>query len=216
MKKSILAIYSYLGRWNYKRSVPTKSLQKNIPSIGIISNRWTFTQLHFKVKTMKILFLILIVATAVGCNSIDHGENISIVEKYVKSVENLDYMNMESLLADNYKGYGPSAGDSIGKIAAIENWKNNVNNLYKKIEYTRSQFAGITIEGGPNKGDWVANWAELTIEYKDGKGPVKIWANSIYTIENGKIVKSITFYNEADVLRQLGYEFINPNGLLNN
>ena len=162
---------------------------------------------------MKHLFLILMVSTVFACNSSNHSENISIVEKYVKSVENLDYTNMESLLADNYQGYGPSAGDSIGKIAALENWKNNVENLYKKIEHTRSQFAGVTIKDGPNKGDWVAHWAELTIEYKDGKGPVKIWANSNYVVENGKIVKSIAFYNEADVLRQRGYVFINPNDL---
>jgi limonene-1,2-epoxide hydrolase len=162
---------------------------------------------------MKYVILILMVSTVFACNSSNHSENISIVEKYVKSVENLDYTNMESILADNYRGYGPSAEDSIGKIAALENWKNNVENLYQKIEYTRSQFAGVTIKDGLEKGDWIANWAELTIEYKDGKGTVKIWANSNYMVENGKIVKSITFYNEADVLRQLGYVLSNPNGL---
>jgi hypothetical protein len=97
------------------------------------------------------------------------------------------------------------------KAAAVESWKKNVEDLYEKIEYTRSQFAGVTIAEGPNKGDWVANWAELNIEYKDGEGKVTVWANSNYKIENGKIVKSITFYNEADILRQLGYVFINPN-----
>ena len=29
-------------------------------------------------------------------------------------------------------------------------------------------------------------------------------------VANGKIVKSYTFYNEADALEQLGYIFINP------
>lgn len=71
----------------------------------------------------------------------------------------------------------------------------------------------LPITDGPNKGDWVANWAELKIDYKHGKGSVTIWANSNYRVENGKIVESLTFYNEADVLRQLGYEFINRNDL---
>jgi hypothetical protein len=31
--------------------------------------------------------------------------------------------------------------------------------------------------------------------------------NAVYRIENGKINLSRSFYNEADVLRQLGYEF---------
>jgi hypothetical protein len=38
-------------------------------------------------------------------------------------------------------------------------------------------------------------------------------ANTIYQIKDNKIVKSYTFYNEADVLEQLGYVFINPNDL---
>jgi hypothetical protein len=33
----------------------------------------------------------------------------------------------------------------------------------------------------------------------------------VYKIENGKIELSRTFYNEADVLRQLGYQFSMPN-----
>ena len=68
--------------------------------------------------------------------------------------------------------------------------------------------AAFTIQEGPNKGEWVSNWAELKIQYKDGSGPVIIWANTNYKIEQGKIVKSYTFYNEADALKQLGYELV--------
>ena len=161
---------------------------------------------------MKKVLVFALVIGVFACTS-DHTGDISIVKEYVKAVENLDFVTMENLLADNYQGLGPSAGDTIGKVAAVESWKRNVENLYQKIQYTRSQFAGITITEGPNQGNWVANWAELQIEYKDGRGPVTIWANSNYKIENGKIVKSYTFYNEADVLRQLGYVFINPNEL---
>jgi limonene-1,2-epoxide hydrolase len=160
---------------------------------------------------MKHTFLILLVPIVFACGTKNHDANIAIVKQYVKAVENLDYTAMEAMLADNYQGYGPSVGDTITKAAAVESWKKNVEDLYEKIEYTRSQFAGVTIAEGPNKGDWVANWAELNIEYKDGEGKVTVWANSNYKIENGKIVKSITFYNEADILRQLGYVFINPN-----
>jgi hypothetical protein len=60
---------------------------------------------------------------------------------------------------------------------------------------------------GDIKGDWVANWAELNIEYKDGK-KVTIWANTNYKIENGKIARSLTLYNEGDALRQLGYVIV--------
>jgi len=162
---------------------------------------------------MKNTLLLLLIPIVFACGSKNHDANISVVKQYVKAVENLDYTTMESLLAEDYQGYGPSVGDTIGKVAALESWKKNVDGLYKKIEYQRSQYAGVTITEGPNLGDWVANWAELIIEYKDGSGPVTIWANSNYKVEGGKIVKSLTFYNEADVFRQLGYEFINPQNL---
>ena len=68
----------------------------------------------------------------------------------------------------------------------------------------------MTIPEGDNKGEWVANWAELHIVYKNDRGAITIWANTNYLIEDGKIAKSITFYNEADALRQLGYKIIPP------
>lgn len=130
------------------------------------------------------------------------------VESYIEAVENLDYEIMESLLDDNYLGLGPSFGDSINKTQAVENWKYLVDNLYESIKYNRSRNAAVSVYEGENQGDWVSNWAELTIHYQNSGKSVTIWANSIYQIENGKIVKSYTFYNEADAFRQLGYVFI--------
>jgi hypothetical protein len=37
-----------------------------------------------------------------------------------------------------------------------------------------------------------------------------IRANSDYKIEHGKIVKTITLYNEADALRQMGFQYVAP------
>lgn len=150
----------------------------------------------------------------ISCDSgNDHSkENLDLIQNYIQAVQNLDYDAMGSALDEKYLGLGPSFGDSIGKTDAIKNWKYNVENLYQKIEYTRSRNAAIDVISGENQGEWISNWAELHITYKDG-GFVVIWANSIYQIENKKIVKSYTFYNEADALRQLGYGFVDPNNL---
>jgi hypothetical protein len=107
---------------------------------------------------------------------------------------------------------GPSYTDSIGKEQALASWKYNVENLYESIKYNRVQNASVIINDGYNKGEWVSSWAELKIRYKN-KAAVVIWANTAYKIENGKIVKTFTFYNEADALRQLGNVIINPNNL---
>lgn len=136
-------------------------------------------------------------------------DNLALVKKYVAAVESLDYNAMGDFLAENYMGLGPSYGDTIYKKEAVENWKYNSTNVYQKIEHTRATFAPVTITDGPSKGEWVACWSELKITFKSGK-TVMIWANSDYKIENGKIVRTITLYNEADALRQMGFQIVAP------
>lgn len=63
----------------------------------------------------------------------------------------------------------------------------------------------VTVDEGEEAGNWVPNWAYLTIKYKDGRRPINLWVNAVYKIEDGSIVDSRTFYDEADALRQLGY-----------
>lgn len=175
-----------------------------------------FNKYFFNFNTMKNIILALLVMTImVGCsNSNENAENnIALIEKYIQAVEDLDFTAMETVLSDDYVGLGPSINDSIGKRDAVDNWKQNVENLYESISYNRSRVLAITITSGDNQGDWISNWAELNIVYKADKKSVTIWANTTYQIENNKIVKSYTFYNEADVLEQLGYVFINPNDL---
>ncbi len=139
-------------------------------------------------------------------------ENLALVHKFIMAVENDDTATMASVLADNYRGYGPSIGDSASKEEALENWKYNIENFYSSVKYTRFHNMAVTVKEGAEAeaGEWVSNWAYCTITYKDGRGPVTFWMNAVYKIEGGKIVKSRTFYNEADVLRQLGYKITKP------
>lgn len=163
----------------------------------------------------KIIGLFFGLVLIVSCNTQNDSsfKNIELIIKYVNAVENKDSATMESLLDENYLGLGPSVGDSINKTDAIANWKHNVENLYKSISYKKSRNISTNIPDGENRGEWVSNWAELEIVYKKDKKNVTIWANTIYQIKNNKIIKSFTFYNEADVLEQLGFVFINPNDL---
>jgi hypothetical protein len=165
---------------------------------------------------MKQLILLLAVSAILfSCApSADKKEraSLAITKRSMEAVESNNVAIMDSLLADNYMGYGPSVGDSTNKADALANWKYNAEHLYESIKYTRYQNIAVTVterdEADP--GDWVSNWAYLTIKYKDGRGPVNLWVNAAYKIENGKIARSRTFYNEADVLRQLGYTIEQP------
>jgi len=165
---------------------------------------------------MKKLFIVLLIPIFfIGCSNDQKNteQNALLIEEYVKAVETEDYNLMSSLLDEDYMGYGPSINDSLTKVEALANWKVNSDRLYEKIQYQESRNIGINITGGKNQGEWVSSWAQLEITYKGEKGSVVIWANTIYLIENSKILKSYTFYNEADVLKQLGYVFIDPNDL---
>ena len=163
---------------------------------------------------MKQLIVLSIISISLfACtSSADKKEkaNLAIAREYMKAVETMNVATMDSLLADNYIGYGPSVGDSINKIDAILNFKNNAENLYESFEYTRHKELAVTGSAGEAVGDWVLNWAYLTIKFKNENDPVHVWVNIVYRIENGKIVHSRTFYNEADVLRQLGYMITPP------
>ncbi len=165
---------------------------------------------------MKSLIIVLLTSIfLIGCNISQNNteKNVLLIEEYVKAVETENYSLMSSLLDDNYMGYGPSINDSLTKVEALANWKANSDQLYNDIKYQKSRNIAITLTTGNNQGEWVSTWAQLEITYKGERGSVAIWANTIYQIENNKIVKSYTFYNEADALRQLGYVFINPNDL---
>jgi ketosteroid isomerase-like protein len=165
---------------------------------------------------MKLLILFTAISISLfSCTSSNdkkENENLAIVRNYMEAVEANNIAKMDSLLASNYKGYGPSVNDSANKEEALSNWKYNAANLYESLKFTRLQNLAKTVKESEEAeaGDWVSSWAYLTIKYKDGRGPVNIWVNAEYKIENGKIVHSRTFYDEADVLRQLNYTIEPP------
>src|SRR5687768_14539945 len=125
---------------------------------------------------MKQLLSILVISIGFfSCTSQNAGrekENLEVAKRYMKAVENLNTAAMDSLLAENYMGYGPSVGDSTNKKDAIATFKNNVENLYQSFQYTRHKELAVTVREGEAQGDWVLNWAYLTIKYKDGRGPI--------------------------------------------
>jgi uncharacterized lipoprotein NlpE involved in copper resistance len=161
----------------------------------------------------KLIIPAIIVIFLTGCSSQaekKESENLKIARKYMQAVESKNLTVIDSLLADNYKGYGPSVGDSLTRKEAIANAKYLMDNLYESFQYTNHTEIAVTVKEGKAKGDWVLNWAYLTIKFRDGRGPVHVWVNIAYLIDKGKIVFSRTFYNEADVLRQLGYTIEAP------
>lgn len=158
-----------------------------------------------------LLALCSFVVLLTACSPPNNDQaNIEIIKKYLEAVDNNEYELMESLLADDYLGLGPSIDDSTNKEQALASWKWNSENLYEEVMYERTQTFASTVTEGPNAGEWAYNWAHVTLTYKNGEGPVELMMNSVYKIEDGKIARSRTFYNESDVWEQLGYRIFPP------
>ena len=92
---------------------------------------------------MKQFILLLAISISLfSCTSStdkNKSEDLAIAQRYMEAVETNNAAAMDSLLADNYMGYGPSVNDSVNKADAIKNWKYNAENLYESIKYTRYQ-----------------------------------------------------------------------------
>lgn len=167
-----------------------------------------------KISTLFILVFAIVLTSCVGSTpSSNEVENLAIVEKYQEALKNFDYETMVSLLADDYVSYGPSLADSMGRDDLMINWKYNMEHLYDKLEYKGVQNVAITNLKDGEPLEWVSSWGKLLIKYKESGNEAVIWSNTTYNIVDGKIKKSIIFFNEADALRQLGYKYTytNPN-----
>lgn len=160
---------------------------------------------------MKKTILTLIVGlTLISCSTENKvkEEKTTIVEEFITAVQNLDIESLNTLLDDNYINTGPNFGDSVEKPVALDNWKFNIDNLYESIDFNKSKTVPMTIQEGENKGEWVSNLAELNIVYQNGQ-EATTWTNTLYKIENDKIVKTLIFFNEGEVYEQLGFTFVN-------
>lgn len=160
-------------------------------------------------RKYNLLLFLAIIGINAACvqGGDDIGKaNMKIVEQYVEAVSSKNSSDMESLLASNYVGYGPSIGDTIRRDQAIANWEDYVETLYESINYERIVMLPVHRTEGPNPGEYVSMYSIVNIEFKGGD-KVRTWANTVYKIEDGKIATTYTFYNEADVMEQLGYSY---------
>lgn len=135
-----------------------------------------------------------------------YEEDIKVVTDYVNAITNNNMAVVESLLADDYVGSGPSNGDTQTKAELIESWKEahkvrtNENN-----EYVYNTFRVLE---GDLKGDWVSVWGTYTFTEngKDISLPYQFTAH----VKDKKIQKSVIYYDNLAVIKAMGYEITPP------
>ncbi len=133
------------------------------------------------------------------------SSNISIARKYIEAIEKQDYDLLDSLTRDDFYVVGPSIEDTASKEQIIRKWKRNANKEIDSIRFRGSRISHLTIPSKTEFGDWIGEWSVVFVYYKGLKEPVRLFANTNYLIVDGKLVKGLSFYNEADLLGQKSY-----------
>jgi ketosteroid isomerase-like protein len=188
---------------------------------------------NFKIKTIKFkkmkktilfiaTFLLLTVFTSkVKAQSVNNaqpsykdmvGENtnaeadMKVVSDFVNALTSGDLVKAKSLLADDYKGYGPAPTDTSTVEKTIINWQENYKTQSdRKIGFVTQTFRVLQ---GDLKGDWVSLWGDYTFT-ENGKTitfPLQYTAR----VTNGKIDTDRVYYDRLYILQSLGYTLTPP------
>ena len=161
-------------------------------------------------KQLSILVASILVLAS--CNSAGpeiNTQNLPVVENYLRAIQDRNIDRLGLLLADDFRGFGPSVNDSTDKAGSLAKWRAMFENS-NTIEFINPVSAAGRVDKGNYPGDYITCWSNIKVTLKDNRGPLHLPFNSILRIENGKINVARTIFNEADTLRQLGYQFTPP------
>lgn len=140
------------------------------------------------------------------------GENNkAVVTQYTDAIVKGDTSAIGNFLSDTYRGFGPGLNDSTDRAKEIKEWGSNWKNDFASIDFNRATIQAFTIpEGDKYPGDWVSDWALITVTYKNGFKPFSFWFNGVYSVKDGKIQASRSFWNQNDYFTQQGFTVTPP------
>lgn len=139
---------------------------------------------------------------------VGNPENEALVQKYLNAIVTGDTNAIGGFMSENFVSHGPGINDSANFSSTVAEYKKNWK-AWSSIDFDRYIMLSHTVKEGRLAGDWVMDWARITVHYKN-KSTVTINWHGVYKVENGKIVEEDVFYDVADILRQQGYTFVPP------
>lgn len=132
--------------------------------------------------------------------------DMKVVSDYVNALVSGDLDKAKSLMADNYKGYGPAPTDSSTMEQTINGWQENYNRQSnRKVSFVTQTFK---VTSGNLQGNWVSLWGDysFTENGKDIKFPFQYTAH----VTNGKIDSDRIYYDRLYIMQTLGYTVTPP------
>jgi hypothetical protein len=142
---------------------------------------------------------------AVGDNPTADAD-IKTVTDFTNALVSGDVAKAKSLMAGTYKGYGPSAADSVNFDQEIAAWQEN----YKTQTDRKVGFVTITfnVKGGDLQGNWVAIWGNYT--FTEGGKTITFPFQSSSHVTNGKVDRNVIYYDRLAIVQALGYKLTPP------
>ena len=138
-------------------------------------------------------------------------QNKALVQKYIDVLVKGDTSSMDSFLAEKFMSYGPARKDSSNRQQEMDGYKKNWRESWASVQFIQAAIHAFTLPPGEkNPGDWVAVWGDVTINHKDGKPSVTFRWHGVYRVKEGKIDLGVAFYDNNDILVQLGYTLTPP------
>ena len=132
--------------------------------------------------------------------------DMKVVGDFVNALTNADLDKAKSLLADKYKGYGPSPLDSSTAEQTLTGWKENYKvQMNRKVSFVTQTFKVLL---GDLKGSWVSVWGDYS--FTQGGKNVSFPFQYTARVTNGKIDTDRIYYDRMFVMQTLGFTVTPP------
>ena len=165
----------------------------------------------------KIIIPAILILGMASCNKpapmVDMvGEqNKALVQKYIDATVKGDTSSLDFFLAEKFMNYGPARKDSSNRQQELDNYKKNWRESWASAQFNQAAIHAFTLPPGEKyPGDWVAVWGIVTVNSKTGAPSVTFNWHGVFGVKEGKIDSEQGFYDNNDILTQLGYMTMPP------
>ena len=132
--------------------------------------------------------------------------DMKVVGDFLNALTNADLDKAKSLLAEKYKGYGPSLLDSSTAEQTLTGWKENYKmQMNRKVSFVTQTFKVLL---GDLKGSWVSLWGNYS--FTQGGKNVSFPFQYTARVSSGKIDTDRIYYDRMFIMQTLGFKVTPP------
>ncbi len=136
------------------------------------------------------------------------ANDLNTAKATVKAYETGNWEDLRNFLDEDARIYGLGNFDSLNVDQTINYWKKGRETANPTLA-EESTWLGVSIEEGPQQGNWIFHWGMNTLTYENGE-EIDFPYHVAMRIENDKVVESHFYYDNMKIIRGLGYAISPP------